>query len=219
MYMEKYIIFQLCYGVTIAAGASTRALSINLTEFVCKQSIRAIETQMSLEQFLKQVEKRAFRIAQIATSDVEEALDIVQDAMMILASRYATRDAEEWPPLFHRILQNRIRDWYRRQKVRNTWRSWFGSHDEEGEGIQGLQDKTAFEPDRLLDGQQAVAALEQALQTLPLRQQQTFLLRAWEGMDVKETAKAMGISTGSVKTHYSRALHTLRQQLETASDE
>ena len=55
------------------------------------------------------------------------ALDIVQDAMLKLADKYADKPAEELPMLFHRILQNTIRDHYRRQKVRSAWTTLLSS--------------------------------------------------------------------------------------------
>ncbi|MCW8901849.1 MAG: RNA polymerase sigma factor [Gammaproteobacteria bacterium] len=175
----------------------------------------------SLEQFLKEIEKRAFRMACIATSNVDDALDIVQDAMLVLASKYAGRDKDEWPPLFHRILQNKIRDWYRQQKVRNVFQNWFATGDEstEEDPIQTIEDDKIHDPIRKISGEKAIHKLEQALKTLPIRQQQTFLLRSWECMDVKQTAEAMGITTGSVKTHYSRAVQALKNQLDEADYE
>lgn len=175
----------------------------------------------SLEQFLKQVEKRAYRMAHIATANVDDALDIVQDTMLVLASKYANRNKEEWPPLFHRILQNKIRDYYRRKKVRNIFQNWFTSDDENSDEdpIQAIADDNIHDPIRKISGEKNIIKLEEALKTLPTRQQQSFLLRAWEGLDVKETAVAMGITTGSVKTHYSRALQALRKQLGEAEDE
>ncbi len=152
-------------------------------------------------------------MAQLATSQSEDALDIVQDAMMTLASRYAGRDPAEWGPLFHRILQNRIRDWYRRQKVKNRLMSWFRFADEDEDPIETAVDTHSQGPLQSLQHEDMSDALQQALQDLPLRQQQTFLLRAWEGLDVAQTASAMGISGGSVKTHYSRAVQALRERL------
>ena len=153
-------------------------------------------------------------MARVATGDTEEALDIVQDAMVTLVQRYRNRAESEWPPLFYRILQNRIRDWYRRQKVRSRWRAWFGRNDEDDPiGPEQYPDPTAQEPASELSGTQTLEQIEQALQELPLRQQQVFFLRAWEGLDVKQTAHALGISGGSVKTHYSRAVQKLRQRL------
>ena len=151
-------------------------------------------------------------MAQIATSHSDEALDIVQDAMLTLVKRYASKPETEWGPLFHRILQNRIRDWYRRQKVRHYLSGWFGSNDED-DPVQTLAAADNRGPVAQLNNAAMLEQLEQALQALPLRQQQTFLLRVWEGLDVNETASAMGISNGSVKTHYSRAVHALREKL------
>jgi RNA polymerase sigma-70 factor (ECF subfamily) len=172
-----------------------------------------------MEHFLASIERRAFRMAQIATNSTEDALDIVQDAMLVLVRRYAAKSESEWKPLFYRILTNRIRDWYRRNKVRNRWRSWLqpfrkGENTETLDSIEDLPDPTGQNPaDQTIIGD-SVTALDAALQTLPLRQQQAFLLRAWEGLSVRETAVAMRCSASSVKTHYARAIHALRKLLE-----
>lgn len=165
------------------------------------------------------MERRAFRMAQFATGDQEEALDIVQDSMVKLVQKYADRQESEWGPLFHAILQSRIKDWRRRNWVRSRWRVWLSgnarANENDGEDpIQQLPDSLTPDPEQHMENKHAMAALEQALGRLPLRQQQAFLLRAWEGFDVAQTAQAMGCSEGSVKTHYSRAIHTLRNQLE-----
>lgn len=152
-------------------------------------------------------------MAFIATGHQEEALDIVQDAMLTLVKRYAQRDPQEWGPLFTRIVQNRIRDWYRREKVRNKWRVWFGKEDDDKQDIENLPDGGTNDPIRQLANAGLTDELEQGLRGLPLRQQQVFLLRVWDGLDVADTAKALGISAGSVKTHYSRAVHRLREVL------
>ena len=169
-----------------------------------------------LDDFLASVERRAFKIALISTSNQEEALDIVQDSMMKLAEKYADKPANEWPMLFQTILQSKIRDWYRRQKVRNQWRTFFGGKNDEQDDdpIQGAPDLTRNKPDDKFIQTQAMHQLEAALQSLPLRQRQAFLLRTWEGLDVADTAAVMQCSQGSVKTHYSRAIHTLRELLE-----
>lgn len=175
---------------------------------------RALDNNHALERFLSSVEKRAFRIAQIATSHSDEAFDIVQDAMFKLVEKYAAKPEAEWHALFHRILQSRIRDWYRRNTVRNRFRTWFSSNAEEGEDpIQTAVDEAGRSPESELQTRQGMEALDNALQQLPLRQQQAFILRAWEGMDVKETARVMACAEGSVKTHYSRAIHSLRETL------
>lgn len=168
-----------------------------------------------LERFLASVERRAFVMARIATGNPDDALDIVQDTMMGLAQRYANRPAQEWGPLFQTILQSRIRDWYRRSRVRNRLRVWF-TPDEDGaaDPIAELPDSRDAGPERQTGDGRTRDALEQALHRLPLRQQQAFVLRAWEGLDTRDTAQAMKCSEGSVKTHYSRACEALRKILK-----
>lgn len=175
-----------------------------------------LEQTQALDRFLAGIERRAFRIARIATGDEDEALDVVQDSMLKLVQNYGTREELEWGPLFHRILQSRIRDWYRRTRVRNRWRQWFNRDDhcdDRDDPIETIADTDAQPLDERLKQKRACDALDQALRTLPLRQQQAFLLRAWEELDVAQTAAAMGCSEGSVKTHYFRAVHTLRKCL------
>ena len=174
----------------------------------------------NLDQFLAEHERRAFRMAMIATGEKADALDIVQDAMLRLVRGYAHKPSTEWPALFHRIMQNAINDWFRKEKVRKTWRQWFSwkNEDEDGEiasdPFAQIEQTGTHRPDEVLTQQNAMQRLDELLKELPLRQQQAFLLRQWEGLDVAQTAKAMGISEGSVKTHYSRAVHSLRAQLE-----
>jgi len=176
--------------------------------------VAGLNTSQTLEQFLISIEQRAYRMAVIATGNREDALDIVQDAMTKLVTKYADKTPDDWPPLFHRIMQTTIRDWYRRSKIRNGLRHLFNWQDNEQDPIDSLPDSRELTPERTLDNRQDIEALDRALQGLSLRQQQVFLLRAWEGMDVKQTAEAMGCSQGSVKTHYSRAIQALRDQLE-----
>ncbi len=175
-----------------------------------------LETRVALNRFLTDVERRAFRMAQFATGSAEDALDLVQDAMLGFVQRYASRPDGEWGALFYRTLQSRITDWRRRSRVRNRLRVWLGWGDngEAEDGIQTLPDNSSPNPVQELLRRDAGAAIEQAMRNLPLRQQQAFLLRAWEGLDVRETAFAMECSEGSVKTHYSRAVHALRNLLE-----
>jgi len=170
----------------------------------------------TIEQFLASSERRAFRMAEIATGNREEALDLVQDAMYKLVRHYARKPEEEWGPLFTRIVQSGIRDWYRRNRVRSKWRIWLGKTDEnERESpLEQLPGPDHEGPEAVHETASAMEKLQGVLRELPLRQQQAFLLRNWEGLDVAETARAMGCSTGSVKTHYSRAVHRLREQLE-----
>lgn len=194
-----------------SAGLVARAERLCITR---RQS--TLEDRRALDRFLASVERRAFRMAQIATGRDEEAHDLVQESMLKLVEQYGKRNETEWGPLFHRILQSKIRDWYRRTKVRNRWRRWF-SGNEDGEDtddpLESIADPAAPSVERQLQTKQAAAALDEALRTLPLRQQQAFLLRAWEELDVAQTAAAMGCSEGSVKTHYFRAVQTLRKLL------
>ena len=169
-----------------------------------------------LEEFLIKVERRAFRMAELSTRNREDALDIVQDAMMQLASKYAYKPAEQWAPLFYRILNNRIMDFHRKNSTQSRWRSWFTGREVEDEFYDPVQNATSNElgPSAIADLQDSVERTDYFIQQLSPRQRQAFLLRAWEGMDVAETAKIMNCSQGSVKTHYSRAVHFLREQLQ-----
>jgi RNA polymerase sigma-70 factor (ECF subfamily) len=183
---------------------------VELSDSTTNSSSRA------LNQFLASVELKAFKIAQAALRHEDDALDAVQDAMLQLARAYADRPAEEWKPLFYRILENRIRDMQRRRTVRGRVISWlpFRNDDEEDEQDPIAQTpSTEPQPPRKLEIAETMDALEKALGTLPRRQQQVFMLRTLEGLDVAETATAMGCSEGSVKTHYFRALQSLRAQL------
>jgi RNA polymerase sigma-70 factor (ECF subfamily) len=170
----------------------------------------------ALNQFLAGVELKAFKIAQAALRHEDDALDAVQDAMLQLARAYSGRPAEEWKPLFYRILENRIRDMQRRRTVRGRVMAWLPVRGEDDdEDVDPIAQAPSLEPQpvRRLELDEAVGALEQALQRLPRRQQQAFLLRTLEGLGVAETAQAMGCSEGSVKTHYFRAVQALRAQL------
>ncbi len=175
----------------------------------------ALERSRALERFLADIERRAFKFAQIAVRDVDDALDIVQDSMLQLARRYSARPAEEWRPLFYRILRNRIRDCQRRRVVRARVLAWLpGSSTEEEftDPVETAPDMQLTPGDQIqLD--QALGALEAAIALLPERQQQAFMLRTLEGFDVAQTAAAMGCSEGSVKTHYFRAVQSLRGRL------
>jgi RNA polymerase sigma-70 factor, ECF subfamily len=173
--------------------------------------------QRALNDFLASVELRAFKIAQITLRHEEDALDAVQDAMLQLARAYGARPAEEWKPLFYRILENRIRDVQRRRMVRNRVFSWlpFRRNDEDEEPPDPIDQAPSPDagPAHALQVDETLRALEEAVQALPGRQREAFLLRTIEGMDVSQTAAAMGCSEGSVKTHYFRALNALRDRL------
>jgi RNA polymerase sigma-70 factor (ECF subfamily) len=176
----------------------------------------ALQREQQLNRFLAEVERRALRIAQIALRDRDEALDLVQEAMIKLVRNYSDRAEDEWPPLFYRILQNGIRDWHRRQKVRNRVMVWFGKSataDDDYDVTEQAPDPAGRTPEAQLQTSEALRRLEDSLHELPARQREAFMLRTFEGLDVAGTATAMGCSEGSVKTHYSRAVHTLREKL------
>ena len=181
-------------------------------------------TDKELNDFLESVERRAFKQAAYAVRKDEAALDIVQDAMIKLAEKYGDKPLAELPMLFQRILQNTILDYFRREKVRNTWVSLFGGlgrRDEDGEEFDILASYEAEEGTSaaessadLAERAETLRLIEEEVQKLPARQREAFLMRYWQDMDVAETAEAMGCSEGSVKTHCSRATHTLQKALE-----
>ena len=180
-------------------------------------------SDQELSDFLRNVEKRAFKRAVYAVRDEDAALDIVQDAMIRLAERYADRPATEWPMLFQRILSNAMMDWFRHQKVRNAVLHNFSD-------FEGAADSSDFDLLETLEAEnesrstesaastlertQTLAAIESEVVKLPARQREAFLMRYWEEMDVAETAMVMGCSEGSVKTHCSRAVHALAKALK-----
>jgi RNA polymerase sigma-70 factor (ECF subfamily) len=170
---------------------------------------------------LREVEARAYRIALAHIRDRGEALDIVQDAMISLVQRYADRPSDEWPPLFYRILQNRIRDIQRRRAVRSRILSFFGgtASEEEHDPLVEAAAPRGENPLEQLVADDAMQALQQALDELPARQREAFMLRNFEGLDVAQTAVAMSCTEGSVKTHYSRAVHRLRAMLAEHGEE
>jgi len=182
-----------------------------------------LASRSELSTFLQGIERRAFKQAVFAVREEEAALDIVQDAMLRLAEKYGHRPAAELPLLFHRIMQNAIRDWYRRQKVRSLWTTLLsslspGREDDEQDPLETLEavDGSNVEeaPAAQLERAQVLEIIEQELARLPERQRQAFIMRYWEELDVAETARAMGCSEGSVKTHCSRAAHTLAVALK-----
>jgi RNA polymerase sigma-70 factor (ECF subfamily) len=205
--------------VSSSASDTLAALPCFANAFPARDTKReaTLDRARELDRFLQDVEKRAFRIAQIAVRNEDDALDIVQDSMLQLARAYGARPSEEWKPLFYRILQNRIQDCRRRRKTRSRVIAWWtgGTREDDDEAPDPIEQAASDtpEPSRRLMNDEAMAALEQALRSLPERQQQAFLLRSLEGLDTAQTAAAMGCAEGSVKTHYFRALNSLREQL------
>jgi len=183
----------------------------------------ALATRKELSDFLASVERRAFKQCAYAVHEDEAALDIVQDSMMKLAEKYADRPPAELPLLFQRILQNGVRDHFRRGKVRSTWTTLLsnlgmGGDDDDADPLETMDvdahTNVPASPADRLEQSQVMAAIEEAIRSLPDRQREAFMLRYWEELDVSETAKAMGCSEGSVKTHCSRATHALAKILK-----
>jgi RNA polymerase sigma-70 factor (ECF subfamily) len=182
-----------------------------------------LATSKEMSDFLASVERRAFKQAVFSVQEEQSALDIVQDAMMRLAEKYPDRPAAELPLLFQRILQNAIRDHFRRTKVRSTWTTLLsglglGGEDDDADPLETLEVEghlnVPSSPAEQLEQSQVMAAIEEAVKALPDRQREAFMLRYWEELDVSETAKVMGCSEGSVKTHCSRATHALAKVLK-----
>lgn len=177
--------------------------------------------RQQLDAFLKQVERRALRMAELATQNRDDALDIVQDAMLAFVRNYQDKPASDWVPLFYRVLDSRLTDYHRRHQVRSRWLAWLPvgrDQDDASDALAELPDPAEVAPwQRIADGETG-QALDSALKALPGRQRQAFLLRVWEGLDVADTARAMGCGEGSVKTHLSRAMAALRTRLEAYHD-
>ncbi len=173
----------------------------------------------AMDGFLAGVERRAFAIALSMLRDREEALDAVQDAMLRLVRSYGHKPEAEWPPLFYRILNNRIHDGFRRARSRGRLFGWIGAMPLDDGGRpedlwEQIPDPAPDTPPERLERERRLHALQGAVRALPRRQREAFVLRCWEGLSTEETARAMGCSQGSVKTHYFRALHALREKLE-----
>ena len=173
-----------------------------------------------MEVFLKDIEKRAFRMAQLATFCEADALDIVQETMIKLVSKYHDREPSEWRPLFFKILENRILDWHRKQQVMKKiffWRKYHPDSHEENVLINEVGDRQ-YDPESQVQSEQLCKHLLACIESLPVKQQQCFLLRSWEGLSIKETAEVMNINANSVKTHYGRAIEKLKRRQEILED-
>jgi RNA polymerase sigma-70 factor, ECF subfamily len=201
--MSTFANLSALYSTPFAAG-STRDVS------------RSDPVANAFDQFFVSVERKAFKMAQIALRNEDDALDAVQDAMLAMVKSYSSRPAEEWKPLFYRILQNRVRDMQRRRSVRGRLMAWLPANpDDDDEAYDPLAQVASAElqPVGRLEVDEAIGALQEAIADLPERQRQAFMLRNFEDLDVAQTALAMGCSDGSVKTHYFRALQVLRARL------
>lgn len=174
--------------------------------------------ELSMDEFLQSIERRAFHMARMATGNRDDALDIVQEAMFKLVQKYSAKTASEWRPLFYRILNRKITDHYRRNAVKNRLFSLasFGmkTSDQGADLIDRAEGPKSDAPEATVARELQMEILSTAVARLPGRQRQAFMLRCWDGMSTAITAETMGCSQGSVKTHYSRAMHSLRASLE-----
>ena len=171
-------------------------------------------TPAELNQFLASVEKKAFAMAMAALKNQEDALDVVQDVMLTLANKYADKPVDQWTPLFFRMLKNRITDFHRAATTKRKFFGWFArTEEDDSDPMERVEGRTSDQPDVQLTLDGVREDLVDALDALPERQREAFELRVWQGLDVRQTAKSMGVSEGSVKTHLSRAVHTLREAL------
>lgn len=183
----------------------------------------SLATDKELNDFLRAVDRRAFKRTAYMVRDDDAALDIVQDAMIKLAEKYFDHPAAELPLLFQRILSNTTMDFFRRKKTRTAVMqnmSDFESSDPDGDfnllEVLEAQEGTlgALSAADEVSRAQILQAIDAEVAELPARQREAFLLRYWEEMDVAETAIVMGCSEGSVKTHCSRATHALAKSLK-----
>lgn len=179
-------------------------------------SILKSTAEQRLKLFMQEVTGRAIVMMESATQGQHGiAMDLVQEAFISLHKSYSDRPNDEWYPLFYTILNNKLQDWRRREARRANPFSFFKkvSLDDEDLELQDIVDENALNPADFLDQDVTAEEIQNAIQQLPLRQQQAFMLRAWEGFDTQTTAQIMNCSEGSVKTHYHRAIQGLRATL------
>lgn len=167
----------------------------------------------SMDGFLASVEKQAYVITLAACRDEQVALDVVQDSMLSMVKNYSNKDKPDWTPLFFKILHNRITDHHRKRGF-GRFKQWFGAGDETAPEAVDQLATDDFSPDSLADSDELHLAMKTALENLSLKQQQALTLRLWQGLSVQETATAMGITEGSVKTHLFRAVQAMRVHLD-----
>ena len=172
--------------------------------------------EQRLKNFMQDVTGRALVMMESATQGQHGiAMDLVQEAFISLHKSYADKATDEWYPLFYTILNNKLQDWRRKEARRASPFSLFRkvSLDSDDEEAMDIVDESTPNPLQFLDQALAVEEIQDAISRLPVRQQQAFMLRAWEGFDTQTTAQIMDCSEGSVKTHYHRAIQGLRSSL------
>jgi len=198
----------------MSLNAQTGVLTNTANEFIVTTHKSNISQRVRIDRFLASVQSSGYRMAHLATSNQDDALELVQETMMQLVKRYGDRPDKELKILFYRILSSRITDWYRKSAFRNKFHAVFSKESyQNGDPVQQVGNDYQLPFSETLNNSRMLEQLTQAVKKLSNRQQQAFLLRAWQGFDIKETAGIMGCSAGSVKTHYSRALLQLRHEL------
>jgi RNA polymerase sigma-70 factor, ECF subfamily len=216
------------YGLALHAVNGTDEASMRIAslrqaapQMLTEERAEHTGLKRELDAFLRGVERRALKMAELSTGLRDDAMDVVQDAMHRFVRSYSGKPTAEWPLLFWRVLDSRIVDFHRRRTVRSRWMAWLPASDDELEAadpLDSVRDEGEPGPLSRLGDADALVAIENALRQLPLRQRQTFLLRVWNGMDVSQTAAIMQLTEGSVKTHLFRALQQLRARLEEHRD-
>jgi len=179
-------------------------------------SILKTTAESRLKNFIQDVTGRALVMMESATQGQHGiAMDLVQEAFISLHKSYAEKSTEEWYPLFYTILNNKLQDWRRKEARRNQPFSFFKkvSLDDDEVEFDNLVDESTPSPLEFLDQAVTAEEIQEAIAKLPVRQQQAFMLRAWEGFDTQTTAQIMNCTEGSVKTHYHRAIQGLRASL------
>jgi len=179
-------------------------------------SILKSTAESRLKNFMQDVTGRALVMMESATQGQHGiAMDLVQEAFIALHKSYAEKSTEEWYPLFYTILNNKLQDWRRKEARRNQPFSFFKkvSLDDDEVEFDNLVDESTPSPLEFLDQAVTAEEIQEAIAKLPVRQQQAFMLRAWEGFDTQTTAQIMNCTEGSVKTHYHRAIQGLRASL------
>ena len=179
-------------------------------------SILKSTAESRLKNFMQDVTGRALVMMESATQGQHGiAMDLVQEAFISLHKSYAEKSTEEWYPLFYTILNNKLQDWRRKEARRNQPFSFFKkvSLDDDEVEFDNLVDESTPSPLEFLDQAVTAEEIQEAIAKLPVRQQQAFMLRAWEGFDTQTTAQIMNRTEGSVKTHYHRAIQGLRASL------
>ena len=188
--------------------------------FLSKED-KKLDSKNKIDNFLRKVQVRALRITMIHIRDLEESRDIVQDAMISLATKYANRPSIELPPLFYRILFNKIKDWHRKNTIRRKVISFFNFSGDDGDEIDMIESfgNESLSPVKVKQSEELATIIQDGLEKLPDRQKEAFILRNFEGMSVKDTSIAMRCSEGSVKTHYFRAMKKLKSILDEYEEE